>query len=83
VSAATRMTGVSELFSKEVLVELGFPERGGGRGDSYYFTIHASEILGAMTNYICTMVIWHLIIVELSTRGCNLYYKPLEVMAVP
>jgi len=39
----------SELFSNEVLVELVFP---GGGGDSYYFTIHASEILGAITNYI-------------------------------
>jgi len=28
------------------------------------------------------MVIWHQIIVEPSTGGCNLYYKPLEVMAV-
>ena len=46
---------VSELFSKEVLVELGF-QKGEG-GNSYYFTIHASEILGALTNYMCTMVI--------------------------
>jgi hypothetical protein len=67
------------LFSKEVLVVLGFPEK----GNSYYFTIHASEILGVMTNYIWTVVIWHLIIVEPSTGGRNLYYKPLEVMAVP
>ena len=68
---------------KKCLLNCDFRKRGKGGGDSYYFTIHASEILGAMTNYICSMVIWHVIIVEPSTGGCNLYYKPLEVMAVP
>jgi hypothetical protein len=72
------LVAMSELFSKDMLVELGFQEKGGTD-----ITIHASEILGAMTTYVCTVATWRPIFVGSPIRGCNLYYKPLEIKAVP
>jgi hypothetical protein len=45
---------LSELFGKEVIVEWAFSDP----HKTYWFTIHASGILGIATNYLGAMVSW-------------------------